>query len=768
MPASTPAQTRSGRAASRPTTSRAGKRARGRRRVRPALWPAAPADPRRRGPPETAPLPLPQPALRGDAQPGKGPPGPDHLGAQQGKFGLGVGLRGHPEARRPAPQGRLQARGRPHRLRSVPPHPTPGTASGSPHCRAASGARRTRAGPAQPTQQGQTSGAGQTLTFPPSRRQARGGHRRRSIRGYWRGAARPPGSGAAPASAVSRPTPPARRVTDHSCAPSSRRPKGLPRHRACSAVRSPSGVTRGWCSKRRPGGSWAASSPERSTPAFHGAAPVLMRVVEKPRSPGSFQRRLKGPQHAQTGHGRGGDVDLVGITCPQGHGWPVRVKQVRSMLPSLSQRSPRSSTHLAYAASPGRRGMPARLGPAWTPRGPCAGKPTGAPRTCREQPAGCGFRKSWPARTSPWPGWTENARRRCARAFGPAFGARLWARHHAACVLDVLRSGERLVGEWLAVHPTRYALPHEAFVALDLVAGPSAAPSSRCGRGWRACSRCRSCTARKRGTQLNFGATSWRPSTRAITARFSGPRVLFTAPSCPVKLDFSPVGPSRIACPSAIRGGRGRAAPPLRKARGSFPKRATRPGHPDLDFSPQTPPGTTCLYLPYILDAQPTTGQLHSAHAEADLLGAGVRKRRPEAPCDEGAFSCVPHAEPAQLGRVLRSSRFCTYIGASTRCSEVRAASLGHGHAHIGRLRQQSRRPPVRTNKLNRSCPSCRRARDWARATSTSSLRMKIPDHPVRPLCCPAWQVHIAKVRLPPLRHRFCLRPRVDQRLLNG
>jgi hypothetical protein len=36
----------------------------------------------------------------------------------------------------------------------------------------------------------------------------------------------------------------------------------------------------------------------------------------------------------------------------------------------------------------------------------------------------------------------------------------------------VLRDGERLVGEWLALaHGTRYALPHEPFVAFDLMRG---------------------------------------------------------------------------------------------------------------------------------------------------------------------------------------------------------------------------------------------------------------------------------------------------------
>lgn len=57
---------------------------------------------------------------------------------------------------------------------------------------------------------------------------------------------------------------------------------------------------------------------------------------------------------------------------------------------------------------------------------------------------------------------------------------RLWARfvaeqHHR--FLLVLNDGERLAGEWLALaHGTRYALPHEPFVAFDLLRGHARAP----------------------------------------------------------------------------------------------------------------------------------------------------------------------------------------------------------------------------------------------------------------------------------------------------
>lgn len=54
-------------------------------------------------------------------------------------------------------------------------------------------------------------------------------------------------------------------------------------------------------------------------------------------------------------------------------------------------------------------------------------------------------------------------------------GRRLWAEWvatHRARFLEVLRPGERLTGEWLAlVHSTRYELAHEPFVAFDLLRG---------------------------------------------------------------------------------------------------------------------------------------------------------------------------------------------------------------------------------------------------------------------------------------------------------
>ncbi len=59
-------------------------------------------------------------------------------------------------------------------------------------------------------------------------------------------------------------------------------------------------------------------------------------------------------------------------------------------------------------------------------------------------------------------------------------GRRLWAgfvAQHAARFLAVLAPGERLVGEWLALaHATRYDLPHEPFVAFDLMRGGDRLP----------------------------------------------------------------------------------------------------------------------------------------------------------------------------------------------------------------------------------------------------------------------------------------------------
>ena len=45
-----------------------------------------------------------------------------------------------------------------------------------------------------------------------------------------------------------------------------------------------------------------------------------------------------------------------------------------------------------------------------------------------------------------------------------------WAAAHASCFHRVLREGERVVGEWLALaHGTRYELQGEPFVALEIV-----------------------------------------------------------------------------------------------------------------------------------------------------------------------------------------------------------------------------------------------------------------------------------------------------------
>ncbi len=58
-------------------------------------------------------------------------------------------------------------------------------------------------------------------------------------------------------------------------------------------------------------------------------------------------------------------------------------------------------------------------------------------------------------------------------AHSPNESRRLWAAWvavHAERFLAVLQPGERLVGEWLALaHGTRYVLPHEPFVAFDLM-----------------------------------------------------------------------------------------------------------------------------------------------------------------------------------------------------------------------------------------------------------------------------------------------------------
>ncbi|WP_375770498.1 RNA ligase family protein [Archangium gephyra] len=58
-------------------------------------------------------------------------------------------------------------------------------------------------------------------------------------------------------------------------------------------------------------------------------------------------------------------------------------------------------------------------------------------------------------------------------ARSPNESRRLWAAWvaaHTERFLAVLQPGERLVGEWLALaHGTRYVLPHEPFVAFDLM-----------------------------------------------------------------------------------------------------------------------------------------------------------------------------------------------------------------------------------------------------------------------------------------------------------
>lgn len=56
------------------------------------------------------------------------------------------------------------------------------------------------------------------------------------------------------------------------------------------------------------------------------------------------------------------------------------------------------------------------------------------------------------------------------RLQGQLFDA--WVNRQRARFLDVLQPGERVVGEWLYhAHGTRYVLPHEPFVAFDLMRG---------------------------------------------------------------------------------------------------------------------------------------------------------------------------------------------------------------------------------------------------------------------------------------------------------
>lgn len=55
-----------------------------------------------------------------------------------------------------------------------------------------------------------------------------------------------------------------------------------------------------------------------------------------------------------------------------------------------------------------------------------------------------------------------------------------WLASHEARLAGVLRPGEVLAGEWLAlVHGTRYELSHEPFVPFDILVGPERARLSR-------------------------------------------------------------------------------------------------------------------------------------------------------------------------------------------------------------------------------------------------------------------------------------------------
>ena len=61
-----------------------------------------------------------------------------------------------------------------------------------------------------------------------------------------------------------------------------------------------------------------------------------------------------------------------------------------------------------------------------------------------------------------------------------------WVAEHGRRFGDMLEDGERLNGEWLAMaHGTRYELPHEPFVAFDIMEGSNRLPydivRSRCG-----------------------------------------------------------------------------------------------------------------------------------------------------------------------------------------------------------------------------------------------------------------------------------------------
>ena len=98
-------------------------------------------------------------------------------------------------------------------------------------------------------------------------------------------------------------------------------------------------------------------------------------------------------------------------------------------------------------------------------------------------------RAGYPAITSPYP-------------HHALFAA--WAQAHAARFAAVLQEGERLVGEWFALaHGTRYALPHEPFVAFDLM---------------------------REATRLPYDAFQAR-----LDGRFVTPAVIHDGPPCPLE-----------------------------------------------------------------------------------------------------------------------------------------------------------------------------------------------------------------------------------------
>lgn len=71
-------------------------------------------------------------------------------------------------------------------------------------------------------------------------------------------------------------------------------------------------------------------------------------------------------------------------------------------------------------------------------------------------------RSGWPARTSP---------HKMHRLFD------VWVANNFERFMDVLEDGQRIVGEWMIqAHGTVYSLPHEPFVAFDLMVGTSRMP----------------------------------------------------------------------------------------------------------------------------------------------------------------------------------------------------------------------------------------------------------------------------------------------------